>query len=78
MNSESLQKTYVFTWLPHAEHPILAGQLRQKDENHEFKYEESYLNLESSIALNPFELPLSDGWISTKPGLLLHGCLRDA
>lgn len=68
---------YVWTWLPGASTPVVAGAVEQRGDALRFRYARSYLGRHGAISLYAPELPLGPGDIDPLPGLNLAGCLRD-
>ncbi|MEG0181834.1 MAG: HipA domain-containing protein [Stenotrophomonas sp.] len=79
MTSEpaSAHEVFVWTWLPGATEPVVAGRVVQEQDRYVFNYGRSYLAREDRIALYLPELPLVTGAIEPRPGLAMAGCLRD-
>ncbi len=76
MTSEA-QQAFVWTWLPGAADPVVAGRLDRAGELITFTYGRSYLAREDRIALYLPELPLRRGPISPLAGDVV-GCIADA
>lgn len=76
MMTTSERRIYVWSWLPGAGEPVVAGVLRPVGPMFEFRYGKSYLARADAVSLGP-ELPLGRGWQTPVQGLLLAGCLRD-
>ena len=75
MTSES----YVWSWLPGAEHPVPAGVAVQRGRFVRFAYGERYRHRDDAIALFDAELPLSSSaFVDPHDGLEIAGCLNDA
>jgi serine/threonine-protein kinase HipA len=72
------REAYVWTWLPGANSPVVAGLLSQQGEQLVFNYGRSYLARSNAIPLYTPELPLQLGIIPLLPGLIMPSCLRDA
>lgn len=71
-------EAYVWTWLPDATQPVVAGRLSETVEGLQFNYGQSYLSREDSVALYLPELPLKSGRLPLLNGLSMPGCIRDA
>ena len=76
MTSEP-QQVFVWTWLPGAAEPVVAGRLDAVGEIATFTYGRSYLARDDAIALYLPELPLGRGPISPLAGQIA-GCIADA
>ncbi|MCK9489803.1 MAG: type II toxin-antitoxin system HipA family toxin [Xanthomonadales bacterium] len=72
------REAYVWTWLPGATVPVVAGRLAADGAQLLFNYGQSYLSRADAIALYAPELPLKAGVLPLLPGLSMPGCLRDA
>jgi len=77
------KEAYVWTWLPSAVTPVVAGRVELIDGIHHFVYGQSYLKRcndpsQGAAALYTPELPLRQGRIMPKAPLTIAGCLRDA
>lgn len=71
------QSAYVWSWLPGATEPVVAGVLAPRPEGGiRFAYRQSYLQ-GAGISLYEPELPLRSGWQSPG-GVELPGCIDDA
>lgn len=77
MTSEAPKEVYVWTWLPGATEPVVAGLITRDGEKYNFNYGRSYLERKDAISLFEPELPLRRGIIAPREGLMLAGCLRD-
>jgi serine/threonine-protein kinase HipA len=77
MTSEP-DEAFVWTWLPGAEEPVVAGRLEIVGGVVVFNYGRSYLSRKEAIPLYIPELPLRPGMISPIGGLTIPGCIRDA
>ena len=71
-------EAYVWTWLPGATEPVVAGLLSQQGGTLVFNYGRSYLARPDAIALYAPELPLRPGALALLPGLNMPSCIRDA
>lgn len=76
MPSDS-QRVFVWTWLPGASEPVVAGRLDPVGPIVNFTYGRSYLKREEAIPLYLPELPLEPGAISPRVGEV-PGCIADA
>jgi len=72
------QEAFVWTWLPGATRPVVAGRLSLAVEQLVFNYGLSYLARENAIPLYEPELPLRPGALPLLPGLWMPSCIRDA
>jgi serine/threonine-protein kinase HipA len=77
MTSESTE-AFVWTWLPGAEEPVVAGRLELAGGIVSFNYGRSYLGRPDAIPLYLPELPLRPGTIAPVGGLTIAGCIKDA
>ncbi|MDE0698868.1 MAG: type II toxin-antitoxin system HipA family toxin [Boseongicola sp.] len=75
---EAPEEAYVWTWLPGATEPVVAGRITRDGERLIFNYGQSYLDRNDRIPLYEPELPLGSGAIPPEAGLNMAGCLRDA
>ena len=71
------EQVYVWTWLPGAETPVVAGVLTADRGIVSFTYGQSYLARRDAIALYLPELPLGRGTIFPRVGSV-SGCISDA
>jgi serine/threonine-protein kinase HipA len=71
-------EAYVWSWLPGAVDPVVAGRLQRVDELVFFNYGLSYLDRPDAVPLYLPELPLRSGLIRPLDGLTAAGCIRDA
>jgi serine/threonine-protein kinase HipA len=69
---------YVWTWLPGATEPFVAGRVDQVGAELRFTYGRSYLRRPDAIALQPDGLALEPGEQRPPTGLEAHGVVRDA
>lgn len=76
MTSEA--PAFVWTWLPGAVEPVVAGRVDQVGGEVRFTYGQSYLRRSDAMALQPDGLPLQAGQQRPAPGLDSHGVIRDA
>lgn len=77
MTSEPTE-AFVWTWLPGATEPIVAGRIELADGIVRFNYGRSYLARKEAIPLYLPELPLRHGAIDPLGGLTIPGCIKDA
>lgn len=68
---------FVWTWLPGATEPVVAGRVDQSGTELRFTYGQSYLRRSDSIPLQPEGLPLVPGQQRPPVGLDAHGVIRD-
>ncbi len=78
MTSEAPREAFVWTWLPGASEPVVAGRLEPAGELVDFVYGRSYLARAEAISLFDRELPLAPGRIPPPPGMSMAGCIADA
>ena len=78
MTSEAPREAYVWTWLPGAAEPVVAGRLEARGGIVDFNYGRSYLSRPGATPLYLPELPLRAGRQSPLPGLSAPGCIADA
>jgi len=71
-------EAFVWTWLPGAEEPVVAGRLELAGGIVSFNYGRSYLARVQAVPLYLPELPLRQGAIAPLGGLTIAGCIRDA
>jgi serine/threonine-protein kinase HipA len=76
MTSEPTE-AFVWTWLPGAEEPVVAGRLELASGIVSFNYGRSYLARPDAIPIYLPELPLEPGTIPPLGGLTIAGCIRD-
>jgi serine/threonine-protein kinase HipA len=72
------RQAFVWTWLPGADEPVVAGKLTHTGSRLVFNYGQSYLQREGAISLYEPELPLRAGLLPLLPGLSMPGVIRDA
>lgn len=72
------REAFVWTWLPEATEPVVAGKLTQTGSQLVFNYGKSYLQRQGAISLDEPELPLRTGLLPLLPGLAMPGVIRDA
>lgn len=70
-------RVYVWTWLPGAGDPIVAGVIEPRGDLLPFAYASSYRQRPDAISLYGPELPLRQGTIEPLGSLTLAGALRD-
>lgn len=70
-------KAFVWTWLPGATEPVVAGRLDQDRERLLFTYGASYRRRNNAISIYEPELPLQKGVIAPIDGLRIASCIRD-
>lgn len=68
---------FVWTWLPEASEPVVAGRIDTDGPLHVFTYARSYRQRRDAISLYEPELPLVAGALRPVGGLTVAGCLRD-
>lgn len=79
MNSEErVERAYVWTWLPEATEPVVAGQVTTVGDLLTFNYGQSYLAREDAVPLYLPELPLREGRIDPPNNLTAPGVIDDA
>ena len=71
------QTAFVWTWLPGAHEPVVAGRIDADGELHTFTYARSYRERSGAIPLYEPELPLTAGAQRPPGALTIAGCLRD-
>lgn len=77
MSTQPSGEAFVWTWLPGATEPVVAGRLEASGRRVAFTYGRSYLERPDAIPLYLPELPLVAGVQEPTPGDLA-GCLADA
>ena len=70
-------EAFVWTWLPGATEPVVAGGLDQDGARLLFTYGASYRRRRNAISLYEPELPLQEGVIAPINGLSIASCIRD-
>ncbi|WFU10340.1 type II toxin-antitoxin system HipA family toxin [Rhizobium sp. CB3090] len=70
-------EAFVWTWLPGATEPVVAGRLDQDGERLLFTYGASYRRRQNAISIYEPELPLQEGVIAPIDGLSMPSCIRD-
>ena len=78
MTTSDRRPAYVWTWLPGAHEPVVAGRIDADGPMHTFTYARSYRQRPDAASLYEPELPLSAGPLRPARGLTIAGCLRDA
>jgi serine/threonine-protein kinase HipA len=68
---------FVWTWLPGAEDPVVAGVIEARGDLMPFAYAASYRQRSDAISLYGPELPLRQGTLPPLGSLTLAGALRD-
>lgn len=76
MTSEPTE-AFVWTWLPGADEPVVAGRIELTGGTVRFNYGRSYLARPQAIPLYLPELPLRAGPIEPLGGLTVPGCIKD-
>jgi serine/threonine-protein kinase HipA len=76
--SDPPREVFVWTWLPGASEPVVAGRLEATGDLVDFVYGRSYLAREDAISLFDPELPLKAGRTSPPAGMSIAGCIADA
>jgi serine/threonine-protein kinase HipA len=77
MTTSNPQTAFVWTWLPGASEPVVAGRIDADGLQHTFTYARSYRERSNAVALYEPELPLVPGTLPPANGLTIAGCLRD-
>src|SRR3954463_2850757 len=77
MTSEPTE-AFVWTWLPGAEEPVVAGRIELVAGLVRFNYGQGYLARADAIPLYLPELPLRAGIIEPLGGLTIPGSIKDA
>jgi serine/threonine-protein kinase HipA len=78
MTNSDPRRAFVWTWLPGAYEPVVAGRLDADGPMHTFTYARSYRQRPDAVSLYEPELPLMPGALLPADGLTIAGCLRDA
>ncbi len=78
MTSESPSEAFVWTWLPGADEPVVAGRIEAVGTTYVFNYGQSFLRNTSAVPLYEPELPLRSGRIRPLVELEIAGCFSDA
>ena len=71
-------RAFVWTWLPEATEPVVAGVLDQAGEIVSFTYGQSYLGSDAASSLYLPELPLQSGPQAPQAGRQIAGIIDDA
>jgi serine/threonine-protein kinase HipA len=71
-------RAYVWTWLPGATDPVVAGVLEPRGDRLVFAYGRSYLDRPRAVPLFTPELPLGRGTIEPPAGTRVAGVIADA
>ncbi len=77
-SEERADRAYVWTWLPEATEPVVAGQIATVGDLLTFNYGQSYLAREDAVPLYLPELPLRRGRIDPLGNLTAPGAIDDA
>jgi serine/threonine-protein kinase HipA len=77
MTTSDPQTAFVWTWLPGAGEPVVAGRIDADGPMHTFTYARSYRERSNAVPLYEPELPLVPGTLRPAGGLTVAGCLRD-
>ena len=77
MTTSDPQTAFVWTWLPGAGEPVVAGRMDAGGPLHMFTYARSYRERTGAVPLYEPELPLAPGTLRPAGGLTVAGCLRD-
>lgn len=77
MTTSEPRTAYVWTWLPGATEPVVAGRIDADGDLHTFTYARSYLERGNATPLYEPELPLAAGAQRPPGRLTVAGCLRD-
>jgi len=78
MTTSEPHTAFVWTWLPGASEPVVAGRIDADGGLHTFTYARSYRERRDAVPLYEPELPLVPGTLRPPGGLALAGCLRDS
>jgi serine/threonine-protein kinase HipA len=77
MTTSDPRTAFVWTWLPGAGEPVVAGRIDADGPLHTFTYARSYRERSDAVPLYEPELPLVPGTLRPAGGLTIAGCLRD-
>jgi serine/threonine-protein kinase HipA len=77
-SEERAERAYVWTWLPGATEPVVAGRIAATGDLLTFNYGKSYLAREDAAPLYLPELPLREGRIDPLAHLTAPGVIDDA
>jgi serine/threonine-protein kinase HipA len=78
MTSSDPRQAFVWTWLPGASEPVVAGRIDADGPMHTFTYARSYRRRRDAMSLYEPELPLVPGPLRPVGDLTIAGCLRDS
>ena len=78
MTSSDPRQAFVWTWLPGASEPVVAGRIDADGPMHTFTYARSYRQRRDAMSLYEPELPLVPGPLRPVGDLTIAGCLRDS
>lgn len=78
MTSSDRRQAFVWTWLPGASEPVVAGRIDADGPMHTFTYARSYRQRQDAMSLYEPELPLGPGPVRPVGDLTIAGCVRDA
>ena len=78
MMTFKVTEAYVWIWLPGKTNPVVAGVLKQSQNQILFNYGQSYLAKNNAMPIFEPELPLRSGAIPLIAGLSMPSCIRDA
>ncbi len=78
MTSSDPRQAFVWTWLPGASEPVVAGRLDADGPMHTFTHARSYRQRPDAMSLYQPELPVGPGPLRPVGDLTIAGCLRDA
>jgi len=78
MTSSDPRQAFVWTWLPGASEPVVAGRIDADGPMHAFTYARSYRQRLDAMSLYEPELPLEPGQLRPVGDLTIAGCLRDS
>ncbi|MGD0686514.1 MAG: HipA domain-containing protein [Streptosporangiaceae bacterium] len=78
MTSSDPRQAFVWTWLPGASEPVVAGRIDADGPMHTFTYARSYRQRRDAMSLYEPELPLVTGPLRPAGDLTIAGCLRDS
>jgi serine/threonine-protein kinase HipA len=78
MTTSDPRSAFVWTWLPGADEPVVAGRIDVDGPMHLFTYARSYRERTDAVSLYERELPLVAGIQRPPGGATIAGCLRDS
>lgn len=78
MTTSNPRQAFVWTWLPGASEPVVAGRIDADGPMHTFTYARSYRQRHDAMSLYEPELPLMPGSLRPVGDLTIAGCLRGA